>query len=193
MSSKKVHAQLIFMNDPHTHSDHSYTLNIEPHKEDTSYSINVGTEVSWTLLCMHVRLQSHATNDLQVVCSIGQAVCKRADSGHGVVQVRIDDKQLRGLYCCTCKYNKQHCSHVDIVEKALNSPDEDKHDCLNKIAKDLSSVQQNRQVHVHQYRSLSSSSIPFNLSSESSQQLACTVADRFNIVNNTSILGSVDT
>ena len=144
---------------------------------------------------MHVRLQSqlYNYNDLQVVCSIGQAVCTRADSGHGVVQVRIDDEQLRGLYCCTCKYNKQHCSHVDIVEKALNSPDEDKHDCLNKIAKDLSSVQQNRQVHVHQYRSLSSSSIPFNLSSELSQQLACTVADRFNIVNNTSILGSVDT
>ena len=75
MSSKKVHAQLIFMNYPHTHSDHSYTLNIEPHKEDTSYSINVGTEVSWTLLCMHVRLQSqlYNYNDLQVVCSIGQA------------------------------------------------------------------------------------------------------------------------
>ena len=137
MSSKKVHAQLIFMNYPHTHSDHSYTLNIEPHKEDTSYSINVGTEVSWTLLCMHVRLQSqlYNYNDLQVVCSIGQAVCTRAD-----IQVRIDDKQLRGLYCCTCKYNKQHCSHVDIVEKALNSPDEDKHDCLNKIAKDMSIV-----------------------------------------------------
>ena len=77
----KVHAQLIFMNYPHTHSDHSYTLNIEPHKEDTSYSINVGTEVSWTLLCMHVRLQSqlYNYNDLQVVCSIGQAVCTRAD------------------------------------------------------------------------------------------------------------------
>ena len=84
---------------------------------------------------------------------------------------------------------------MDIVEKALNSPDEGKHDCLNKIAKDLSSVQQNRQVHVHQYRSLNfiKQYIPFNLSSEMSQQLACTVADRFNIVNNTSILGSVDT
>ena len=48
---------------------------------------------------------------------------------------------------------------------------------------------------MHQYRSLNfiKQYIPFNLSSELSQQLACTVADRFNIVNNTSILGSVDT
>ena len=76
MSSKSACTANIYDLSSYPFRSFVYFEYIEPHKEDTSYSINVGTEVSWTLLCMHVRLQSqlYNYNDLQVVCSIGQAV-----------------------------------------------------------------------------------------------------------------------
>ena len=72
-----------------------------------------------------------------------------------------------GLQCCTCKFIKQHYSHVEVVEKALQSPNQDRYDCLDGFM--LPTVPQ--QVGEQQYYCLSSIKTQFHLSANVSKVL----------------------
>ena len=134
---------------------------------------------------MHPKLLIHST---QVVASFGQppVVSIRIDSGYGVVSVSDSQK----IQCTTCKHKKHHCDHVKFVEETSSSiPDADMPDAISEFL--LLLHQSSRQNPKKEwYSCVSSSNIPFVLSSSLSEVLNLPTIIRFNITENVANLTS---
>ena len=119
---------------------------------------------------------------MQVVASFGQppVVCIRTDSGYGVVSASDSQK----IQCTTCKHKKHHCDHVKFVEEMASSiPDADMPDAISEFLHLLH--QSGRQKPKKEWCScVSSSKIPFVLSSSLSEVLSLPIIIRFNIAEN---------
>ena len=125
---------------------------------------------------------------MQVVASFGwpPVVCIRADSGYGVVSVS-DSQKIR---CTTCKHKKHNCDHVKFVEEMASSiPDADMPDAISEFLHLLH--QSSRRKPKKEWCScVSSSKIPFVLSSSLSEMLNLPTIIRFNITENVANLTS---
>ena len=125
---------------------------------------------------------------IQAVASFGQppVVCIRTESGYGVVSVSDSHKIL----CATCKHKKHHCNHVKFVEEmhmASSIPDADMPDAISEFLYLLhqSSI---RKPKKEWCSCVSSSKIPFVLTSSLSEVLNLPTKIRFNVTENVAIL-----